>query len=190
MSGLIEWFSHIIQAQTIFYRSLPQTSKNKLKLKARSCVRPRVGVEITIDWTRLGAEYPEFAEKKVHIARGEKMQRLPLMMIKYIESELSSNKSRKNCANSDIFFLMFRMWNWRKRKCFAYESTKTMMGPARKASERYKFTFPFDTKFSPPASFNATIYDTCTHILSIETFPSFSNLIIYLYSFFSLSLSA
>lgn len=49
------------------------------------------------------------------------------------------------------------------------------------------FVFLFDTLLSPQAfPHHATIN---AHILSIETFPSFSNLIIYLYFFFQSLLS-
>lgn len=83
--------------------------KKKYKLNARSCVRTRVGVETTIDWTPRSWKSGNVKKENVICTqRAGKMHRLPLMMIKYIEriyeeKKASSNKSRKNCANSVSF---------------------------------------------------------------------------------------
>lgn len=100
--------------------------------------------------------------------RARKMQRLPLMMIKYIErytkrrnkAIASSNKSRKNCANSGFFFFIakgkyifclctfeIRRKRWRARHKLRYLGFLfdiSCFAPGFSPSCNYQCTHPFN----------------------------------------------
>lgn len=86
--------------------------KKENKLNARSCVRTRVGVETTIDWTLRSWKSENVLRKKrkcyicVHRERGKCIgcHWWWLNISRgYTKKKASTNRSRKNCANSVSF---------------------------------------------------------------------------------------
>lgn len=76
------------------------------------------------------------------------MQRLPLMMIKYIERMCAEIKKRVQINREKLCKFCFSMLPEKglSANAFAYRSTKTMMGPAHEKQPR-QFTFLFEMYF-------------------------------------------
>lgn len=120
------------------------------------------------------------------------MQRLPLMMIKYIVNVKREKKriqiDRGKFVQIQTFFFILRLgarveggWCGSENVSTDRDRRKTMMGPCTQKASEIVLWYILQPR--------AQLYRANTHILSIEMFQNFSNLIIYLYSFFPFPLS-